>query len=93
MCIDATRVCCQGAPAACHTMVSKRDVGLVTNIFYNNVIWYREVTLKVHGVLEGDILCRQHHHIKYAGHDSLLSRPSREKAQSCTLERVGLSLM
>jgi len=47
----------------------------------------------VHGVLEGDILCRQHHHIKYAGHDSLLSRPSREKAQSCTLERVDLSLM
>lgn len=50
-------------------MVSERDMGLVTNIFNNNVVWYREVTLEMHGVLEGDILCRQHQHhqIKYAG--------------------------
>ena len=48
-------------------MVSKRDVGLVTNVFNYNVVWYREVTLEVHGVLEGDILCRQDHQITYAG--------------------------
>ncbi len=49
-------------------MVSERDVGLVTNVFNNNVVWYREVTLEVHGVLEGDILCRQHQQIKHAGY-------------------------
>lgn len=48
-------------------MVSERDMGLVPNIFNNNVVWYREVTLEVHGVLEGDVLCRQQHQIKYAG--------------------------
>ncbi len=63
-------------------MVSERDVGLVTNIFNNNVVWYREVTLEVHGVLEGDILCRQHHQIEYAGcmtayrHDHQGQQPS-----------------
>ncbi len=48
-------------------MMSERDMGLVTNVFNNNVVWYREVTLEMHGVLEGDILCRQHHQIKHAG--------------------------
>lgn len=50
----------RGLPAACYPMVSKRYMRLVTNILNNNVVWYRKVTLEVHGVPECNVLCRQH---------------------------------
>lgn len=50
----------RGLPAASYPMVSKRYMRLVTDILNNNVVWYRKVTLEVHGVAKCNILCRQH---------------------------------
>lgn len=50
---------CLALPVARHSMMSKRNMRLITNILHNNVIWYREVSLKVHCVLCCHILCTQ----------------------------------
>ena len=52
----------KGLPAACYSMVSKRYMRLVTNVLNNNVVWYRKVTLEVHGMPKRNVLCNNTSH-------------------------------
>ena len=46
-----------GLPVACHTVMSKMDMRLVTNVLHHDVIRNRKVPLIIHDGLDCHILC------------------------------------